>query len=60
MKGMGTNDSALIRLIVSRAEIDLHYIKMEYYKKYHKTLQEAVHSETSGNYRKFLIALIGQ
>ncbi|KAK3224613.1 hypothetical protein Dsin_004475 [Dipteronia sinensis] len=59
MKGMGTNDTALIRLIVSRAEIDLHYIKAEYLKKYKKPVQDAVHSETSGNYKKFLLALLG-
>ncbi|KAH7549435.1 hypothetical protein JRO89_XS13G0032200 [Xanthoceras sorbifolium] len=59
MKGVGTNDSALIRLIVSRAEIDLQYIKAEYVKKYKKPLQDAVHSETSGNYKKFLLALLG-
>ena len=59
MKGMGTNDSALLRLIVSRAVIDLHYIKDEYLKKYKKPVQDAVNSETSGNYRKFLLALLG-
>ncbi|KAJ6373741.1 hypothetical protein OIU78_029430 [Salix suchowensis] len=59
MKGMGTNDTALIRVIVTRTEIDMHYIKAEYLKKYKKTLNEAVHSETSGHYRAFLLALLG-
>lgn len=59
MKGMGTNDSALIRVIVTRTEIDMQYIKAEYLKKYKKTLNDAVHSETSGNYRSFLLSLIG-
>nr|XP_048319314.1 annexin D5 isoform X2 [Ziziphus jujuba var. spinosa] len=59
MKGLGTNDSTLIRVVVSRAEIDMQYIKAEYHKNYGKPLNEAVHSETSGNYRTFLLALIG-
>ncbi|KAI5441369.1 annexin D5 [Lathyrus oleraceus] len=59
MKGMGTNDDTLIRVIVSRTEIDMQYIKAEYSKKYKKTLNDAVHSETSGNYRAFLLALLG-
>lgn len=59
MKGMGTDDSTLIRIIVSRAEIDMQYIKAEYHKKYKKTLHKAVHSETSGSYRDFLLALLG-
>lgn len=57
MKGLGTNDSALIRVIVTRTEIDMQYIKAEYRKKYGKTLNDAVHSETSSHYRTFLLAL---
>ncbi|CAI0442746.1 unnamed protein product [Linum tenue] len=59
MKGLGTNDTALIRVIVTRTEIDMQYIKAEYLKKYKKKLNDAVHSETSGSYRKFLLALLG-
>lgn len=59
MKGMGTDDTTLIRVIVTRAEIDMQYIKAEYRKKYGKTLNEAVHSETSGHYRTFLLTLLG-
>ncbi|XP_047330087.1 annexin D5-like [Impatiens glandulifera] len=59
MKGMGTNDSDLIRIIVTRAEIDMQYIKGEYQKKYGKSLKDVVRSETSGNYEDFLLALLG-
>uniref|UniRef100_A0A0D9XDF2 Annexin n=1 Tax=Leersia perrieri TaxID=77586 RepID=A0A0D9XDF2_9ORYZ len=59
MKGMGTNDSTLIRVVVTRTEIDMQYIKAEYYKKYKKSLAEAINSETSGNYRTFLLSLVG-
>lgn len=59
MKGLGTDDTTLIRVIVTRAEIDMQYIKAEYQKKYRKSLNDAVHSETSGHYRSFLLSLLG-
>ncbi|XP_052182176.1 annexin D5-like [Diospyros lotus] len=59
MKGLGTDDTTLIRVIVTRTEIDMQYIKTEYQKKYNKPLNDAVHSETSGHYRSFLLALLG-
>ncbi|KAJ0620048.1 putative annexin repeat, Annexin superfamily [Helianthus annuus] len=59
MKGLGTFDTRLIRVIVTRAEIDMQYIKAEYRKKYNKSLNDAVHSETSGHYRTFLLSLLG-
>ncbi|TVU09450.1 hypothetical protein EJB05_42922 [Eragrostis curvula] len=59
MKGLGTDDKTLIRVVVTRTEIDMQYVKAEYYKKYKKTLAEAIQSETSGNYRTFLLSLVG-
>jgi hypothetical protein len=59
MKGLGTDDKTLIRVVVTRTEIDMQYIKAEYHKKYKKTLAEAIQSETSGNYRTFLLSLVG-
>ncbi|XP_010932515.2 annexin D5 [Elaeis guineensis] len=59
MKGLGTNDTTLIRVVVSRTEIDMQYIKAEYRKKYNKPLKDAIHSETSGHYRTFLLSLVG-
>lgn len=59
MKGLGTDDTTLIRIIVTRAEIDMQYIKSEYQKKHGKRLNDAVHSETSGHYRAFLLSLLG-
>ncbi|WOG83607.1 hypothetical protein DCAR_0102784 [Daucus carota subsp. sativus] len=59
MKGIGTDESTLTRVIVTRAEIDLQYIKAEYMKKHGKSLYDAVQSETSSHYKNFLLALIG-
>lgn len=58
MAGIGTNDNTLIRIIVSRSEIDLGNIKKEYERLYNKTLESAVRSETSGDFKKALLNLI--
>ena len=60
MKGLGTNDSALIRIVVSRSEIDLENIKEEFQKNFGKSLQTWVRDDTSGDYRKLLEALLGK
>ncbi|XP_021693127.1 annexin B10 isoform X2 [Aedes aegypti] len=60
MRGLGTDDSTLIRIIVSRSEVDLQNIKEEFERMYSKTLENAVKSETSGDYGRILCALIGK
>lgn len=60
MDGMGTDDKTLMRIIISRAEIDLQNIKDEYEQMYNKTLLSAVVSDTSGDYKRALCALIGK
>ncbi|KAL1292220.1 hypothetical protein HN51_060675 [Arachis hypogaea] len=59
IKGMGTGDTRLIRVIVTRTEIDMQYIKEAYLTKYGKPLSVAVRSDTSGHYRDFLLQLLG-
>lgn len=58
VKGIGTKDRDLIRVIVSRCDIDLGDIKQEYQKMFGKSLNEDVHGDTSGDYAKALLELI--
>ena len=60
VKGLGTNDTQLIRSIVSRADVDMDMIK-KYYKKLFKVdMAEDIKGDTSGNYQKVLLYLIGE
>jgi hypothetical protein len=56
-KGWGTNDDVLIRVLVSRDEIDLKQIKEIYPKKFGKTLYQEIKDETSGDYKNLLMAI---
>ncbi|XP_043210208.1 annexin A13-like isoform X1 [Amphibalanus amphitrite] len=58
MDGPGTKDDVLIRILVTRSEIDLEDIKDAFKKTYHKSLADAVKDETKRDYRKILLAII--
>uniref|UniRef100_H0Z9Q1 Annexin n=1 Tax=Taeniopygia guttata TaxID=59729 RepID=H0Z9Q1_TAEGU len=60
MKGAGTDDSTLIRIVVTRSEIDLVQIKQMFTQMYQKTLATMIASDTSGDYRQLLLAIVGQ
>eukprot|EP00794_Sanderia_malayensis_P012775 gene12775-14086_t len=60
MKGVGTDDSTLIRVVVSRSEIDLVEIKQAFLQKYHKTVYKMIEGDCSGDYKKLLLALVKQ
>ena len=60
VKGIGTNDTQLIRSIVSRMDIDMKMIKKYYKKLFGKNMAEDIKGDTSGNYQKLLLALIGE
>ncbi|CAO4371691.1 hypothetical protein L5515_005417 [Caenorhabditis briggsae] len=58
MKGLGTRDNDLIRVIVTRSEVDLELIKNEFAELYQKSLADMVKGDTSGAYRDALLAII--
>ena len=58
IKGFGTNDTILIRVLVSRDEIDINRIKRYYKQLYKKELYDAVSDDVSGDYRNLLLAFI--
>ncbi|KAK1437093.1 hypothetical protein QVD17_02878 [Tagetes erecta] len=60
LKKGGTNEDALTRVIVTRAEKDLKEIMEQYYKRNSVSLDKAVAKETSGHYKRFLLALLGK
>ncbi|XP_010712435.1 annexin A11 [Meleagris gallopavo] len=59
MKGAGTKDRTLIRIMVSRSEVDLLDIRAEYKRLYGKSLYADITGDTSGDYRKILLKLCG-
>jgi annexin A7/11 len=58
MKGMGTDDSTLIRVVVSRSERDMEVIKSKFIEKYSKSLAKMIKGDCSGDYKKMLFGLI--
>ncbi|XP_076823107.1 uncharacterized protein LOC143469334 isoform X2 [Clavelina lepadiformis] len=54
----GREDKQLIYMITTRSEIDLIDIGEEYVKIFNKSLSERIESETSGDYKKMLLAII--
>ena len=51
LKGMGTNDRALIRILVIRCEIDLADIKLAYQSMYSRTVEDAISVSNGNKYR---------
>eukprot|EP00045_Choanoeca_perplexa_P006126 m.52059 g.52059 ORF g.52059 m.52059 type:complete len:590 (-) comp13478_c0_seq1:224-1993(-) len=58
MKGLGTDESQLIRCVVSRAEIDMVEIKEQYFRKFQHSLEHDIRGDTSGFFRTTLLALV--
>jgi hypothetical protein len=55
---VGTKDSILNRIIITRSEIDLVQIKIAYKKLYNRELERDVSSDTSGSYKKLLLEIL--
>ncbi|KAH7557577.1 hypothetical protein JRO89_XS11G0183800 [Xanthoceras sorbifolium] len=55
----GTDEGALTRVVTTRAEVDMKIIKEEYHKRNSVPLDRAIVKDTTGDYEKMLLALIG-
>lgn len=60
MAGLGTKDNDLMRLLVTRSDVDLPKVKVEYQRKYEKSLYDKVKGDLSGDYEKLFLRLIGK
>ncbi|XP_028788873.1 annexin D3-like [Neltuma alba] len=58
--GLGTDEDSLTRAIVTRAEIDLLKVRVEYATMYKSSLEDGVAGDTSGDYERFLMTLLGK
>ena len=54
VSGLGTNDKKLMRVLISRDEIDMPQIKAEYRRLYGRDMMGDIRSDTSGDYKKIL------
>lgn len=58
--GLGTDEDSLTRAIVSRAELDMTKVKFQYAQMYKSSVEDAVIGDTSGDYKNFLLTLLGK
>ncbi|GAB2299587.1 Annexin D2, partial [Dionaea muscipula] len=56
---LGTDEWILTRVVTTRAEVDMQRIKEEYYRRNSIPLEKAISGDTSGDYKKMLLALVG-
>ena len=57
IKGAGTKDALLIRILVTRDELDMPQIKVAYKRLYNKDMVQAIEKDISGDYKKLLVEL---
>ena len=60
LKSFTTNDSILIRVLVSRDEIDIERIKGYYLQLYHVDLYSEIKRAMNGDYKNLFLSLIGK
>ena len=60
VKGTGTNEKILNRIIVTRNEIDIPIIKQYYKQLFGKDIVKDIESDVSGDYKKLLVALLNR
>uniref|UniRef100_A0A8C0C3L4 Annexin A2 n=1 Tax=Balaenoptera musculus TaxID=9771 RepID=A0A8C0C3L4_BALMU len=59
MKGKGTGDKVLIRIMISHSEVNMLKIRSEFKKKYGKSLYYYIQQDTKGDSQKALLYLCG-
>ncbi|XP_037546408.1 annexin A5b [Nematolebias whitei] len=59
MNGAGTDDDTLIRVMVTRSEVDMLDIRAQFRKMFARSLYSMIKGDTSGDYRKALLLLCG-
>lgn len=57
MKGMGTDEATLIEIMCTRTNSEIRGIKEAYRRMFHKDLESAISSDTSGHFKRMLISL---
>ncbi len=57
IKGLGTNNTLLNRVLIARNEIDMDEIRQFYEKKYNVTMREDIMGDTSGIYQTLCLVL---
>ncbi|PRQ45014.1 putative annexin [Rosa chinensis] len=58
MKGIGTNEETLTRVVTTRAEVDMKHIMEQYQRKNNVSMDNDIKGDTSSDYRTMLLALI--
>ncbi|XP_065340596.1 annexin A13-like [Cloeon dipterum] len=60
INGLGTSEDALIRVILTRSEIDLGTISEKYEQKYGRSVIDDIKGDTGGFYKNMLLAFFGE
>ncbi|XP_074286497.1 annexin-like protein RJ4 [Silene latifolia] len=60
MHTRGTDEDAITRVLVTRAEKDLAKVEELFYKRNSVTLEHAIAKETRGDYERFLLTILGK
>lgn len=58
VKGLGTDEEKLARIIVSRYDLDMMDIKRYYFDNFNETVKEAIEDDCSGSFKRLLVGLI--
>ena len=58
MKGFGTNESVLIRILAQLPAVEISCLKSTYYQRHHRSLEKDIESETSRYLEDCLLAIL--